>query len=368
MGKHRGSRFTRRRRVVVLFVSVALVVLAAASAAAAYVYEERMADRILPGVRIAEVDVGGLTRAQATEAVREATQALLSRELTVSVGRRQWAEPVASLGVRAEIGRAVDRAFALSESRPWVSRAYHRLSDRPLGESIELSYRYRPGPVRALLKAIAAEVYRPSTDAAIMLRDGMIELQRPRTGRDLDVTAGVGLAAAALGSWQTEVSLPLERVAPEVTEEDLGKTITVDLTSNTLRLYDGLGVIKRYDVGTAMRGFSTPSGVWEVIDKRENPAWYNPAPDGWGAEMPLVIPGGPDNPLGTRALYLDAPGIRIHGTPSTTSVGFYVSHGCIRMRMWEVEELYPLVPIGTPVLVYGAPPWGIVEDPGIAGT
>jgi len=106
----------------------------------------------------------------------------------------------------------------------------------------------------------------------------------------------------------------------------------------------------------------------EVIDKHENPTWHNPAPDTWGADMPLMIPGGPSNPLGTRALYLDAPGIRIHGTPDTDSVGFYVSHGCIRMRMWEVEELYPRVPIGTPMLICGSPPWGTVENPGTPGT
>ena len=74
--------------------------------------------------------------------------------------------------------------------------------------------------------------------------------------------------------------------------------------------------------------------------------------------MPAVIPGGPGKPLGTRALYLDTPGIRIHSTPETPSVGGYVSHGCIRMQMWEAEALYPLVPLGTPVLVYRPLPVG----------
>ena len=63
----------------------------------------------------------------------------------------------------------------------------------------------------------------------------------------------------------------------------------------------------------------------------------------------LPVPG---NPLGTRALYLNAPGIRIHGTSDVGSIGTNASHGCIRMLMSDVEEMYPLVPIGTRVIVY----------------
>ena len=63
------------------------------------------------------------------------------------------------------------------------------------------------------------------------------------------------------------------------------------------------------------------------------------------------MPPGPGNPLGTRAMYLNAPGIRIHGTYDTSSVGTYASHGCIRMTIADSEALYPLVPVGTTVLI-----------------
>jgi len=132
----------------------------------------------------------------------------------------------------------------------------------------------------------------------------------------------------------------------------------VNESTNTLQLYDGFKVIRRYQVATAMPGFVTPPGTWEVVNKVENPTWYNPAPTTWGAGEPLTIPPGPGNPLGTRALYLNAPGIRIHGTPSDSSIGHYASHGCIRMHITDSEALYPLVPVGTPVFIIGAPPWG----------
>ncbi len=67
--------------------------------------------------------------------------------------------------------------------------------------------------------------------------------------------------------------------------------------------------------------------------------------------MPAYIPPGPGNPLGTRALYLNAPGIRIHGTYNSASIGTYASHGCIRMLIGDSEALFPLVPVGTKVII-----------------
>jgi L,D-transpeptidase ErfK/SrfK len=147
------------------------------------------------------------------------------------------------------------------------------------------------------------------------------------------------------------VTIPVETVRPEVTAATLGRTIVVDLSENRLHLYDGFKIIREYPVATAAPGYTTPVGMWEVVNKVENPAWHNPAPNGWGAGEPLEIPPGPGNPLGTRALYLSAPGIRIHGTYSSYSIGTYASHGCIRMYISDSEELYPLVPIGTPVII-----------------
>jgi L,D-transpeptidase ErfK/SrfK len=88
-----------------------------------------------------------------------------------------------------------------------------------------------------------------------------------------------------------------------------------------------------------------------IVNKRINPTWVNPAKDTWGAGEPDFIPPGPDNPLGTRAMDLSAPGIRIHGTPADYSIGHYASHGCIRMHIWEAEDLFNRVQVGTPVII-----------------
>jgi len=155
------------------------------------------------------------------------------------------------------------------------------------------------------------------------------------------------------GSGPQTVQLRVTRAAPTVSDHQLGRTVGVDLSTNRLTLWNGFKVLRTYPVATAKPGFTTPRGSWKVMSKVMFPTWHNPAPNGWGAGEPLVIGPGPRNPLGTRALNLNAPAIRIHGTPSDYSIGHYASHGCIRMHMPDVEALYPLVPVGTPVLIHG---------------
>jgi lipoprotein-anchoring transpeptidase ErfK/SrfK len=155
----------------------------------------------------------------------------------------------------------------------------------------------------------------------------------------------------ALERQVDDIEIPVKEVTPEVTTASLGQTIVVDVSDNTLQLYEGLKVVKEYRVATGTASFPTPVGTFEIVDKRENPTWYNPDPEGWGADLPLSIGPGPGNPLGTRAMYLNAPGIRIHGTWSSSSIGTAASHGCIRMHISDSEELYPLVEMGARVIV-----------------
>jgi lipoprotein-anchoring transpeptidase ErfK/SrfK len=196
-------------------------------------------------------------------------------------------------------------------------------------------------------------VDRSVQDASIRLADGRLDVRHARSGWSLDQAAGASMLASALAAGQpASVAMPARVVRPHVTDQQAGATIVIDKGSNQLTLYKSLKVVKRYRVATAKPGFSTPSGTWKVIDKIVNPSWHNPAPGGWGAGMPLVIPPGPGNPLGTRALRLNSPGILIHGTFNAASVGTYASHGCIRMRIPDSVDLFPRVPMGTKVLVY----------------
>jgi lipoprotein-anchoring transpeptidase ErfK/SrfK len=92
-------------------------------------------------------------------------------------------------------------------------------------------------------------------------------------------------------------------------------------------------------------------GVQTITAKRENPTWYPPEEIQWEMDIPAVVPPGPQNPLGPRALYLGDTLYRIHGTNRPGSIGGAVSHGCFRMHNPHIIELYENVQIGANVYV-----------------
>jgi lipoprotein-anchoring transpeptidase ErfK/SrfK len=128
-------------------------------------------------------------------------------------------------------------------------------------------------------------------------------------------------------------------------------TIIVDTANKFLYLIEDGGRALRYGIGVGRPGFLW-AGVKTVTSKREWPDWRPPAemlarrPD-----LPRFMPGGIDNPLGARALYLGSSLYRIHGSNEPWTIGTNVSSGCIRMRNDDVTDLYQRVKVGTKVVV-----------------
>jgi lipoprotein-anchoring transpeptidase ErfK/SrfK len=306
----------------------------------------------MPGVRVAGLDVGGMTGPEIERALAPRVAEILGRRITVRVGARTWTRTAESLGVRVDLEGAVSRALAVGNDLGWADRALRRLLDRPVAASIDLAVSYRAGPVRRLAGLVAERTEVAPRDASLDFVDGHLVVHRSRPGRTLDPARVRRAIRAAVRGEGDEVVLTPRKVRPAVTERDLGPTIVVRVSELRLYLYRGTRLVRSYPVATGQLGrYPTPLGHWRVVGKRVNPTWVNPAPDGWGASLPRVIPPGPGNPLGTRALDLDAQGIRIHGTYDRASIGTHASHGCIRMLIPDSEELFDLVEVGTPVIV-----------------
>ena len=352
----------RRRSAVVVVLSAALFGVGLLCAGAGYAgirYERSHADLIMPGVRIDGIDVSGMTRAEALDAVGSVARGELRRPLTITVGSEHWTVTPATLGRRAAVAAAVDRAMRAGSDLGTLDRAWHRFRGEPLDVDISLARRTKGSGVEDFASMIAKRVYVAPVNASIGITPSHddITFVRAHTGRKLNVDVAERAIRQALSHDERRLRLRTTVVQPKATEQTMGRTIVVRLNENRLYLYDGYDPTRSFSVATAKPGFSTPTGVWTIYDKRENPTWYNPALDDWGAGLPAVIPGGPGNPMGTRAIYIDAPGlIRIHGTTDDASIGRYASHGCIRMHNAEIEQLYPMIEVGDHVVVVGARP------------
>lgn len=126
--------------------------------------------------------------------------------------------------------------------------------------------------------------------------------------------------------------------------------IDISLNSRTLVLYRDGKAYKTFRVAIGTPDHPTPTGNFKVVEKQTNPTWL--PPDSPWAKGLGPIPPGPGNPLGTRWIGTSAPGVGIHGTPADWSIGSAASHGCLRMHIPEVENLYEDVVIGMPVDIH----------------
>lgn len=350
-GRHtrNGHRRSRRWLRVGIFALAGFVVLGGGAAYATYRYEESQAGKVLPGVTIAGVDVGGMTREEAIDAVNEVAGDRLDREIEVAVRDRTWHVTPAELGTTADVEGKVDAALAVGERMGWHERAWARLFDGSVDENLSLDYSRDGKELRRFVRVVAKAVAVSPQNASVELEGSKLVLDKPRMGIALKEKQAKRSLRRSLRRDRSSVRLAVDKIEPEVGKGDLGWTIVVRISQNKLYAYEGTKLVKTYEVATGTSEYPTPQGTWNIWDKRESPTWVNPAPDGWGADLPATIGPGPGNPLGTHALYLDAPGIRIHGTYAESSIGTYASHGCIRMRIAESKELFSMIPIGTTV-------------------
>lgn len=158
-----------------------------------------------------------------------------------------------------------------------------------------------------------------------------------------------------------QIVLPTQHLLPNAPREG----IVINLAAMRLYYFPRAGrgeppVVYTFPIGIGRVGWATPVGSTTVTRMTRNPIW-RPGP-GVRAEhakdgeiLPAVVPAGPDNPLGTRALYLGWPSYLIHGTNKPAGVGLRSSHGCIRLFPEDVEFLYELVRPGVKVTVVNQP-------------
>lgn len=130
-------------------------------------------------------------------------------------------------------------------------------------------------------------------------------------------------------------------VKPTIVQANCGAAIIINLPSRTLEYYVNDVLTREYSIAIGKVSTPSPLGMYTITDKMINPAWYPPG-------KKYFVPSGPSNPLGYRWMGF-LPTYGIHGTNAPWSIGQVVSNGCIRLQEESVEELYELVPEGTPV-------------------
>ncbi len=352
---HAQSAHRRPRWGVWVLATLGVAALLAAGAAFIVIrgtqdYFSDFQGRILPGTSVAGVDVSGMTPSRALQAVRADLSPKLNRRITLRYNDRNWSATPKELGASSNARAAVRRAVAASGSLSFTEQARMRWLDEDFSFSAPVTISYPKGPARQKVEAIAHQVNRKPVDASLDYSTGFVKIKPDHVGVQVLVGKTHENLVHAMRNGSNNVDLSVQTQKPDTTTAAYDDVLLVRIGENRLYHYEDGKVADSYPVATGQPAYPTPTGVFEITEKRYMPTWINPDPTGWGATMPESIAPGPSNPLGTRALNWSASGIRFHGTLATYSLGTQASHGCVRMSMPDVEELYDKVDVGTPIV------------------
>ncbi len=311
--------------------------------------------RLASGTVINDVPVGGMDFDTAVVRVRGAVEEPLRRAVVLTTDRFEVTTTPWDLGYRVDVAQTVRSALLRSSNGNVITRLGSKVLSPTEPVFIDAEPAWGDGDLDALLAKAAEQVKEAPQNADIDISTGFLKFTPEKAGRVLDVEASRQAIMQAVQFGSDSVRLVTTPVAAGTGPADdaVNKVILVRTGENKLYLYDRGVIVKSWPVATGSASYPTPEGIFKIVDKIENPSWYNPGSD-WAVGLPKVIGPGPYNPLGTKALELDAPGILIHATSDRGSIGYSASHGCIRMLEENEAELFSMVPVGTRVAILSA--------------
>jgi lipoprotein-anchoring transpeptidase ErfK/SrfK len=329
---------------LLLFVATVLVIDAARD------------DVIADGVRIGSVGVGGLDREEASELLQGKLRGVVPKEVRATYEGESFLLRPEEARAQLDVDGSVDAAlrYGRRDSNPFSRVLAGHAASGTVTPRVSISR----DSLAQFVARVAEDVDRRARDADIDWHDGKLHRTPAHNGvatRRSELTQAV-LERMSSPARERDVEVPVKLIErPDRTLGDLARryptVIAIDRDAKRLRLYKNLTLKDRYPIAVGQSGLETKAGRYKIQDKQVNPAWHVPN-SAWAGELAgqTIPPGDPDNPLKARWLgFFDGQGI--HGTDEISSLGESASHGCIRMSIKDVKQLYDEVNKGTPVFV-----------------
>ena len=342
------------RHKTFIFVAV-LLMLMVGGAVAAYAYDSSREDVIAEGITVAGVDVGGMDVDEARAVVAERLREPLEQPIAVRRAKRRFTLSAEDAGVRADVPGMVDAALQRSRNGSIFSRVARDVSGGQENAEVGARVSYDQKAVNRLVRRVARGIDREPRDADVTFPS--LEKVKEQKGRAVKRAVLRQRLAQALTvpGVDRSVRAPVRIRKPKVTQAELAQKypslLVADRANFQLLFYKNLQLVKTYTVAVGAVGFDTPAGLYHIQNKAVDPAWSVPNSDWAGDLAGTVVAGGTaENPLKARWMGI-YDGAGIHGTDQTYSLGSAASHGCIRMAIPDVIELYDQVPVGAPIYI-----------------
>jgi lipoprotein-anchoring transpeptidase ErfK/SrfK len=340
----------------VLIALAALITMGLLLAVGVWAYDDAQKDQIAPGVKIGGVDVGGRDADSARKIIKNQVVAPLKQPVVVSFEGKDYTLSPKQLHEKADIDGMVQEAIDRSREGNILDRVSRYASGGDVNADLEPRVAYDKKAVKDFVNQLAEDINQDPVDATVLPSGSRLRKQAGEAGRAVEkreMTDAINQAAQSPGRDQT-VQAAVKTTKPEVTTKDLPRAypryIYIDRGGYTLRFYQHLKLERSYTIAVGQQGLETPAGLYHATDKQVNPSWHVPNSAWAGSLAGQVIPPGPADPLKARWIGI-VDGAGIHGTDDIGSLGSSASHGCVRMSISDVIDLYDRVEIGDPIYV-----------------
>jgi lipoprotein-anchoring transpeptidase ErfK/SrfK len=336
--------------VVTLVTAMLLLVVAV------YAYDTAQKDQIAPGVRIGGIDVGGRDVDEARDIVQDEVVAPLQKPVVVTYEGEEYRLSPKQLDQTADLEGMINEAQDRSREGGLIERVGRYVQGSSVNANIDPRVTYSDDAVDDFVAQLAEEINREPQDASIEPSGDELTPTPGETGvtlREDDVRDAVIDELEEPGAGD-KIAAEVDETQPEITTKDLAEEyplyITVSQSEYKLRLFVNLKLKKSYGVAVGGSGYATPTGLHTIQDKQVDPTWNVPTSSWAGDLAGQSIPPGPSNPLKARWMGIYN-GAGIHGTDDTGSIGSAASHGCVRMLIPDVIDLFDRVEVGTPIYI-----------------
>jgi lipoprotein-anchoring transpeptidase ErfK/SrfK len=346
------SRSTVRATLVIGVVFLGLLVVGLAGFL--FVQDMTRWGKFPPGSKVSGVSVSGLSKADAVAKCKQELLPIEQKPVTLTLDNLKYAAQPAELGLHLDYAKMVDEAYQQAWAPNPLIRMYSSFINRPRAVNGILMADNNDAMVSQFVDKVTKDVNQSPRNAYVDVTNGTPVFVEARNGYQVPADTIKKEVVAAENSKTRTVEIQATKTPATFQASQFKKLIIVSLAQHQLTLYDRDKPIAQFGIACGQPAYPTPVGQWQIMGKQMNPPWYNPH-DAWSTTMPETIGPGYSNPLGLRAMPLDASGVLIHGTANDGSIGTSASHGCMRMHMPDVIKLFDMVTVGTPVYIIQGP-------------
>jgi lipoprotein-anchoring transpeptidase ErfK/SrfK len=340
----------------ILIAVVAVVTAMLLLAVGVYAYDAAQKDQIAPGIRVGGVDIGGRDVDDARDVIQEEVVAPLQKSVVVTYEGERYRLSAQRLDQDVDVEDILDEATGRTREGGLVERVTRYVQGSAVNVNLEAEIAYSDEAVDQFVAELGERINREPQNASIEPSGDTLTPTPGSPGialREDEIREAVIDEVEEPGAGKA-IAAQVDSTEPEITTEELATEyptyITISQSEYKLRLFKNLKLKKTYPIAVGGSGFPTPTGLHSIQDKQVNPTWNVPESSWAGDLAGQSIAPGPSNPLKARWMGIYN-GAGIHGTDDTGSIGSAASHGCVRMLIPDVLELFDRVEVGTPIYI-----------------